>query len=344
MSKIIINNIVSALDEFFHSAEYSNVGVLVDEHTKEFCLPIIESSLPKFSLIEIKSGEIHKNLDTCQSIWEKLTYEGFDRKSLMVNLGGGIIGDMGGFCAVTFKRGIHFINIPTTLLASVDASIGGKLGVDFQGFKNHLGFFQEPETVFIDPVFLNTLPERELRSGFAEVIKHGLIADSNYFHELIQNGINQPDWGAVIEHSVHIKEEVVKNDPKEAGLRKVLNFGHTVGHAIESYHLKTDHPLLHGEAIAIGMVCEAFLSTKLCGLTSEELDTITSTIVKIFEKVDIDKKSIPDIMEIMYQDKKNKNGLLNHSLIQRIGVATHDVVVDEKDVIDSLFYYLQLPA
>lgn len=342
MSTIVIDQITKSLPLFLKENEFSKIGVLVDEHTKAYCLPIIKALLPPHHLIIIKSGEVNKTLDTCQLIWQELTEIGFDRKSLLINLGGGVIGDMGGFCAASFKRGISFINIPTTLLSSVDASAGGKLGIDFNGFKNHIGFFKEPDTVLIDPIFLETLPNKELRSGFAEVIKHGLIADKNYYEQIIQDGMNQANWNAVIAHSVHIKSEVVKKDPLEEGLRKILNFGHTIGHALESHYMSTENHLLHGEAIAIGMICEAFLSKKLTELSEIELENITTNLIGIYAKSKINKNDFPAIIKRMYQDKKNSHNLLNHSLIKEIGEATYDIAVDEKDVMDALFYYEQL--
>lgn len=342
MSQILIDDINSSLKQFFADGTYSKVAVLVDENTKQHCYPIVMDNLPDHLLIEIKSGEIHKNLDTCQHIWKQLTDASFDRKGLLVNLGGGVIGDMGGFCAVTYKRGIDFINIPTTLLAAVDASVGGKLGIDFQGFKNHLGFFQDPKSVFIDPIFLNTLSVKELRSGFAEVVKHGLITDKDYFNQVGKKGCEQDNWHAVIAHSVEIKNEVVKADPKEAGLRKILNFGHTIGHAIESFYLDSNNHLLHGEAIAIGMICEAHVSKKLLSLEVDQLNEISSTILSIYPDLIIHKKDFTSIIKLMYQDKKNVNNFLNHSLLYEIGRASYDISVDEKDVMDALFFYLQL--
>lgn len=339
---IKIDDIGLSLKGFFAKHQYSKVAVLVDENTLRHCYPIISREIPDHLLIEIQSGEVNKTLLTCEKIWTALTENHFDRKSLLINLGGGVIGDMGGFCAVTYKRGIDFINIPTTLLAAVDANIGGKLGIDFKGFKNHLGFFQDPNEVFIDPVFLNSLDERELRSGFAEVIKHGLIIDKDYFNEVMKDGLNQSNWNAVIAHSVHIKNEVVTKDPREKGLRKILNFGHTVGHAIESFYLDSDNHLLHGEAIAIGMICEAYLSSKLLGMADAELKIITNSIKQTYPNLNIYKGDFTSIIKLMYQDKKNVNSFLNHSLLYEIGRAGYDVAVDEKDVMDSLFYYTKL--
>lgn len=342
MSEIRIDEIGQSLKHHFEQCNYSKVAVLVDENTKTHCYPIVKSSLPEHVLIEISSGEHNKNLQTCTHVWNELTTNTFDRKSLLVNLGGGVIGDLGGFCAASYKRGIDFINIPTTLLAAVDANVGGKLGIDFNGFKNHIGFFQDPHAVFVDPIFLDTLSKKELRSGFAEVIKHGLIVDEDYFEQVSKVALAQENWNAVIAHSIEIKRAVVKEDPKEGGLRKILNFGHSIGHAIETYYLSSENHLLHGEAIAIGMICEAYLSKKLLGLNDSQLNTISTTILKIYPDLKIYKKDLTGIVKLMYQDKKNVNNFLNHSLLYEIGRAGYDISVDEKDVLDALFYYLKL--
>jgi len=340
MSELFIDDIEKSLPAFLEKKATAQVAVLVDENTKAHCLPFIKPLLKDFLLIEIKSGETHKTLSTCSHIWSALTDAQFNRKALFINLGGGVIGDMGGFCASTYKRGIEFINIPTTLLAAVDANVGGKLGIDFNGFKNHIGLFKDPEAVFVDPVFLNTLPKKELRSGFAEVIKHGLIADADYFSQIQEKGIEQPNWRAIIAHSIQIKEAVVKEDPFESGLRKVLNFGHTIGHAIESHYLGTQQQLLHGEAIAIGMICETYLSHKILNLDAKELEEICSFLLEIYPDLSISKEDFTSFITLMHQDKKNSNRLLNHSLLYRIGVATHDISVDEKQVLDALYFFL----
>ena len=342
MNQVVIDQIPKMLNDFFARSGFSKLAVLTDENTRKHCYPLIRAHLPEHLVIQIESGEIHKSLESCKKIWEALTHAAFDRESLLINLGGGVIGDMGGFCATAFKRGIRFLNIPTTLLAAVDASVGGKLGIDFHGFKNHLGFFQEPETALIDPVFLQTLPQRELRSGFAEIIKHGLIADKDYFEQIMAKGLDQSNWHAVISHSVEIKSAVVKADPKESGLRKVLNFGHTIGHALESFYLDTPYALLHGEAVAIGMIGEAYLSKKLLGLPETSLEEITGGILNIYEKQELDQKQFPEILDLMYQDKKNIGNELNFSLLRDTGNATFDIAVDEKDVLDALFYYEKL--
>ena len=324
--------------------QYSKVAVLVDENTKKYCYPLLQPFLATHSLIEITSGEENKHIQTCMQIWQALTNQQFDRKSLLVNLGGGVIGDMGGFCAATYKRGIDFIQIPTTLLSQVDASVGGKLGIDFGSFKNHIGVFQEPKNVLIDATFLKTLPYRELRSGFAEVVKHCLIADKKAWEKLIKNNLEQQDWEEIIAHSVHIKNEVVEADPKEKGLRKILNFGHTVGHAVESFFLEQDvqNRLLHGEAIVIGMICEAWLAMQKGFIKEKELQTIEEYLLEIYKKVEIPTDSFDTIVENTFQDKKNEKGLILCSLLEEIGKANYDISISTEEIKASLAYYHSL--
>ncbi len=250
--------ISQSLPAFLRANSYTKIQVIVDENTFKYCYPSIKPFLEKHNIIKIKSGESQKNLETCQKIWQAMTDNELDRHSIVINLGGGVIGDMGGFCASTYKRGIDFIQIPTTLLSQVDASVGGKLGIDFQGLKNHIGVFQIPNAVLIDADFLKTLSYNELRSGFAEVIKHCLIMDGKKWDEIRRKDFEEQELEDLIAHSVNIKQHIVEADPTEKGLRKILNFGHTLGHAIETYFLgKPKLHLLHGEAIAAGMICEA---------------------------------------------------------------------------------------
>ena len=339
----ITEDVRHALKGFIHANNYSNVAVLVDEHTEEFCLPEIRDALPEHWLIKIASGEEQKILSTCELIWESLTETGFDRNGLMINLGGGVIGDMGGFCAATFKRGIDFVNIPTTLLAQVDASVGGKVGIDFNGLKNHLGAFRDPELVIVHPKFLDTLPERELRSGYAEVIKHALIADADYWEVLRAKNFEQQDWASHIDHSIQVKSKIVEDDPLEKGLRKLLNFGHTIGHAIETTYLNEGKmPLLHGEAVAIGMMCEAFISSKKCGLPDDHLDQISSFLITTFEPVKIEKNKFEEILALCRQDKKNLGNVINCTLLKQIGEGMVNVPVSEGEILDAMFFYNQL--
>jgi 3-dehydroquinate synthase len=333
---------LASLKETISSDKYSKIFVFVDRNTGEFCLPIFQSMLGDytgFDLIETDPGEENKNIDFCIGIWKTLLDFEADRKCLMINLGGGVITDMGGFVASTYKRGIDFINIPTTLLSQVDASVGGKTGIDIDNVKNMVGTFSLPQAVFIETVFLKTLPSRELLSGFAEMIKHGLIADKKYFQELKLSAYTEVT-AAAIYRSVEIKNQVVLEDPQERGLRKILNYGHTIGHAVETYSLIHDKkPLNHGEAIAIGMVCEAFLSVKNNTLTQDELTEISAYILSLYPKYEIKPKSHTELLQFMQSDKKNEDGQIMFSLLNSIGSCTYNCRVTTQDIIDSLNYF-----
>jgi 3-dehydroquinate synthase len=342
MHPVFVGSVTAGLNDFLSARLFSQVVVLVDRNTERDCLPIIESALEAYSpkIISIPSGEIHKQIATCQIIWEKMLAYKLDRNALLINLGGGVIGDMGGFCASTFKRGIAFVQIPTTLLSMVDASVGGKLGIDFGEVKNSLGVFKDPDGVWIDPQFLVTLPPREIRSGFAEMMKHALIADRNQWKVYKSTPTNQfSDWNEKIEQSVNIKKQVVLNDPHEKSIRKILNFGHTIGHAIESMFLTTEDYLLHGEAIAIGMICEAYLSHKYSTLTQAELAEITAMINHHFSHRVIPESTFEHIIDFMSNDKKNQHGQILFALLENIGKATFDVAVSPADILESIAYY-----
>ena len=296
---------------------YSKVAVLVDENTMRDCLfklPQIENAL----IIEIKSGEEYKNISTCNFIWEQLTINNFDRNALLINLGGGVIGDMGGFCATTYKRGLEFIHIPTTLLAMVDASVGGKLGIDFKGFKNQIGLFNNPKAVLISSEFLETLAESELKSGFAEVVKHALISDNSLWLKLKNTPFTDLDWEDIIDTSIQIKNNIVLVDPFEKGERKKLNFGHTFGHAIESYYLEKGTPISHGEAVFIGMILE----TKISDLSETEKNEIKNYVLSNFSLPYTPKKS--NLHKFLLNDKKNQNEKINFTLLSGIGNCSID--------------------
>ncbi len=336
---MLTQNIAASLRAYFDVHEPSQVGVLVDENTRKHCYPLVQAYLPAHQLIEIRSGELNKTLETCTSIWEQLTTAHFDRKALLINLGGGVIGDMGGFCAATYKRGISFINLPTTLLSQVDASVGGKLGIDFRGYKNHIGLFQEPAQVFVFPHFIKTLPPEELRSGFAEVIKHSLIQDAAYWPRVKQQGLSVSDWSAHIAHSIKIKSTVVDTDFKESGLRKILNYGHTIGHAVESFYLETEHRLLHGEAIAIGMIAENYLSVKYCNMPQEQAGEINQFLLDVYGYQNIDEQDEEAIAGLSLQDKKNEGSIVKASLLKQIGEATFDIPITRADIREGLSCY-----
>ncbi|NLR90597.1 3-dehydroquinate synthase [Flammeovirga agarivorans] len=322
---------------------YTNLAVIVDENTKRDCYPLVQDFLPSHILIEVVSGEENKTLDTCQHIWQELTNAGFDRKAAVLDLGGGVIGDMGGFCASTYKRGIDFWQMPTTLLSQVDASVGGKLGIDFGKLKNHIGVFRVPDNVLIYPEFIKTLPANELRSGFAEVIKHCLIADAGHWETVSSMPLSDQDLAMIIPHSIGIKDKVVTSDPTEKGLRKILNYGHTVGHAIESYLLDIPgRKLLHGEAIAVGMIAEAYLSTQFTGLSKEELVKIQEYILSVYGKVELKESDLEHLYAYLLQDKKNTGKKLSHSLLTKIGDCTYDQFIEWTDIEKSIRYYMSL--
>ncbi len=332
------------LSEIIKKGNYSKVAVLVDENTRQHCLPLLSNKLnTKFHVIEIPAGEIHKNLDTCRHIWTEMMIHELDRHSLLINLGGGVIGDMGGFCAATYLRGIDFIQIPTTLLSEVDASVGGKLGIDFKLIKNSIGLFKNPKAVFVDPEYLKTLPDNEIRSGFAEIIKHALIADTDHWDDLKKiNNLLELNWLPILSHSLKIKQQVVEKDPFEKGLRKALNFGHTIGHAVESFSLKTDKPLLHGEAVAIGIVCESWLSHKAGHLPENKLNEITDFIKKIYPPYIFKEINFPEIFSYMKKDKKNRDGVINFTFLSVIGEAKVNQTYGRKLIEESLKYYISL--
>jgi 3-dehydroquinate synthase len=304
---------------------YSKVAILVDENTRKYCLNLLPT-LNDSIIIEIESGEKNKTISTCNLIWGELTHHKFDRNSVLINLGGGVIGDMGGFAAATYKRGIDFIQIPTTLLAMVDASIGGKLGVDFNGLKNQVGIFSNPESVIINPKFLETLPEEELKSGFSELVKHALITDKDLWQKVTSTPFNNLDWKEIIYTSLQIKNKIVISDPKEKGERKKLNFGHTFGHAIESYYLEKGPPILHGEAIFMGIILESEMSD----LTQSEKNEIKNYILSNFGLPYTPKKSY--LHKFLLNDKKNQEGKINFSLLKGIGNCTIDNLFTEDEL------------
>jgi 3-dehydroquinate synthase len=346
-----LNNILSIganalpeLAEMLREPAVSEVFVLTDANTSRLCYPLLQPYLPaSHTVLEIPAGEEAKTLATCEVVWDKLTERQADRFAVLVNLGGGVVTDLGGFCAALYKRGIRFIQVPTTLLAQVDASVGGKTGIDFQGFKNHLGVFQQPAGVFIDPGFLATLDPRQLKSGYAEVVKHGLIADAAAFQEQRVNSVFIDDWTDTIRHSVALKQEIVAQDPLEAGPRKLLNFGHTVGHALESFLLnQPGREILHGEAVAAGMVCEAWLSVQHGLLSETELDQIETFLFSVYEKVQFVSLETQAIAEYARQDKKNAGSVINCTLLESIGHGVYNQPVTVAEIADSLRYYHRL--
>lgn len=332
-----------ALEDHINKSNYSKIFILVDENTNTHCLPHFSAQLDKvfeYEVIEIEAGEAYKNISTCTQVWDALSELNADRRSLLINLGGGVITDLGGFVASTFKRGISFINVPTSLLAMVDASIGGKTGVDLGVLKNQIGVIREPEMVLVITPFLRTLEERQWLSGFAEMLKHGII-DSEPHWAMLKQVMPFDNINDLIRDSIKIKDGIVSQDPTEKNLRKVLNFGHTLGHAIESYFLEKDkyHPLLHGEAIVAGMILESYLSHKLIGLGAYQLEDIKKTFNKIYKKIDFSESDIEEILELLIFDKKNTHGNINFVLLQRIGEAVIDNRVPRNLFTEAFAYY-----
>lgn len=339
---IFFQNQFDSLNRFLKERSYSKIFILTDRNTGEQCLPVLIAGMPvdfEYDIIEVDPGEENKNIDFCIGIWKMLLDFGADRNSLLINLGGGVVTDMGGFAASTFKRGIDFVQMPTTLLSQVDASVGGKTGIDMDSVKNIIGTFTQPQAVFINADFLKTLSKRQLISGYAEMIKHAFIFDADYFQEV--KGIDFDDIDEeLIYRSVGIKNKVVTQDPKEQGLRKILNFGHTIGHAVETYSLNRDgNPLLHGEAIAIGMICEAYLSYQYNGLKEDQLAEIVKALRSIFPDYQLKSESFSDLIAIMKNDKKNTDDNIGFALLKEIGHCDFNHYLDEDKIKSALTYY-----
>ncbi len=334
-----------SLNAHLQAVNYSKLFILVDKNTHHSCLPYFLEQLETnlvIEIINIEPGETYKTIETCSSVWNALSELDADRKSLLINLGGGVVTDLGGFVASTFKRGIAFINVPTTLLAMVDASIGGKTGVDLGVLKNQIGVINTSKMVLIDTSFLKTLPPLEIRSGLAEMLKHGLIYNKSYWKAITTAyASNFENLDPLIYESIIIKKDIVEEDPFENGLRKTLNYGHTLGHAIESYflshHEKTT--LLHGEAIAIGMVLATYLSKTLTGFPSEECDAIKATLKSIYGHVEISETDQDAIIVLLKHDKKNENGNVNFVLLEEIGKAKVNCIVENSLIKKSFKFY-----
>ena len=336
------------LNGYIRENQFSKIFVLVDSNTHKSCLSLflnrLESSI-ETEVIEMETGESNKTIETCSSIWKVLSELGADRKSLMINLGGGVVTDLGGFVAAAFKRGIAWINVPTTLLAMVDAAVGGKNGVNLENLKNQVGVIKPAELVLIDTTFLETLPPAEMRSGLAEMLKHGLIQDENYWKKLTSlDQFSVDDLDALIEESIEIKGNIVLQDPTENNIRKSLNYGHTFGHAIESYFMEhpTKKKLLHGEAVAIGMIMATFLSSKICGFPLDKLEEISNALLSIYEKVSFDKEDQEGIISLLKFDKKNEGGKINFVLLEDIGKPVIDCEVSGDLMHHSFKYYSDL--
>lgn len=333
-------DVLEQLAENLIENAYSKVFVLMDENTEKHCWPMLKPYLVDTFPIRIQSGEASKTIQTVQQVWTALQENFADRHALLINLGGGVLSDLGGFAAATYKRGIHFMNIPTTLLAMVDAAVGGKQGIDLDGHKNAVGVFKHPQEIFIYPPFLNTLPDVERRNGFAELSKHGLIKDSDFWLELVKTDEKKADnLDKLIFKSIKIKAAIVSKDPLEEGIRKSLNFGHTIGHAFETHSLIHDEkPLKHGEAVVIGMIAEAWLSKNLGWISEKELHAIKNYFLSRFPKYSA-QPDFETLLVYMRNDKKNRNGQINFSLLKKIGKAKIDVNCSEEEIQHAIAFY-----
>ena len=345
--KVIITEDLSAdLQAFLSTLKYDKLFILTDTNTRERCFPHIKD-IPQIQsgrLITIKAGDTHKDLEQVGEIWTLLSTEGASRNSLLINLGGGMITDLGGFAGATFKRGMQTINIPTTLMASVDAAVGGKTGINFNGLKNEIGSFYAPVCVFIDCIFLQTLDRDNILSGYAEMIKHALISSEEVYGEILRFDLDTlspltSHLSPLVRTSVAVKERIVEEDPREAGIRKALNFGHTVGHAIESLSFRKNNPLLHGHAVAVGLICELYLSYKQCGFPSDKLSKITHYMKEYYPPFFYDCTDYDILYELMMHDKKNEGGIINFTLLSDIGKVKINQSISKESVFESLDFY-----
>tara|TARA_A100000164_G_scaffold55474_1_gene44023 strand:- start:523 stop:1551 length:1029 start_codon:yes stop_codon:yes gene_type:complete len=334
----------SSLEKIIKSNMFSSIFILVDENSHRFCLDVFikKTKISDYNEIKIISGEENKNINTCIEIWDKLNYFKADRNSLFINLGGGVLTDIGGFAASTYLRGIRFVNVPTTLLGMVDASHGGKTGVDFKSLKNQIGVFSEPLEVVLDSDYLKTLSKEEFINGYAEVVKHSLLTKKLElsFDSLSKLDINK-DVDFIIENYSEIKNEIVSSDKYESNKRKILNFGHTIGHAIESYSHISDSfkPLRHGESIVIGILTELYISHRMLGFSLHDLKTIKKHLFNYFIKVKFNGEDLDKIYDLLIYDKKNDGNRVNFVLLKKIGEPIIDQEIDKDLFIDSFTFY-----
>ncbi len=334
----------SILKQKLRSDKFSSIFILVDENTNKFCLNIFikKTEIEKFEKIIINSGEENKNIDSCLFIWEKLNTFKADRKSLLINLGGGVLTDIGGFVASTYLRGINFINIPTTLLGMVDAAHGGKTGIDFKLLKNQIGVFSDPSEVILDSEYLNTLSKDEFLNGYAEVFKHSLLTNKRdlNFNSLINLDFYE-DVSFIIDKYSEIKNEIVRSDKFESNYRKILNLGHTIGHAIESYSFRSINldELKHGEAIIVGLITELYISHRQLNFPLSDLENLKTNVLKYFKRVHLTESDIEEIYDLLVYDKKNEGGIVNFVLLKSIGDPVVDQQTTKELFIESFKFY-----
>lgn len=333
-------DLVSAISE----CEHDRIFVLTDETTQQLCWPKIKNfkALKDCTPIIIKATDTHKNLDTLSQVWQALSNGGATRHSLMINLGGGMVTDLGGFAASTFKRGIDFINIPTTLLAMVDASVGGKTGINFGGLKNEIGVFSDSRFVIINTQFLDTLDHDNICSGYAEMLKHGLISDERTWAELVTFNLDNPDLSKLqrmVADSIKVKERIVETDPHEHGIRKALNLGHTMGHAFESFAMRRGTPILHGYAVAYGLISELYMSTRKTAFPTDRMHQTVRFIRENYGTLNITCDDYPTLIELMHHDKKNTSGIINFTLLGNVGDIRINQTANEEEIKEALDFF-----
>ena len=340
---IISEHLGQTLQEAISQCEHDRLFVLADETTERCCLPLVKGleCLNGTQYIVIGATDTNKTLESVVHVWEELGKGGATRHTLLINIGGGMVTDLGGFAASTFKRGINYINIPTTLLSMVDASVGGKTGFNFRGLKNEIGVFNNASSVILDTTFLKTLDEENILSGYAEMLKHGLIANEEMWATLMNFDIEKPNLqvlNRMVAESVAVKQRIVTEDPTEKGIRKALNLGHTAGHAFESLALKRK-PVLHGYAVAWGLICELYLSAVKTGFPTEKMHQTVRFIKEHYGKMDITCDDYPTLLELMTHDKKNVAGVINFTLLGGIGDIRINQTATKDEIYEALDFY-----
>lgn len=341
---ILCENLETSLSCAIEKCPHDKLFILTDEHTQRFCLPSLKELPFLKNAIEIciRAEDVHKTLGTLAAVWMSLSEKGATRHSLLINLGGGMVTDLGGFAAATFKRGISYINIPTTLLAMVDASVGGKTGINFNGLKNEIGAFAPASSVLIETEFLRSLDAHNFFSGYAEMLKHGLISDTAHWTELLNFDSATIDYvylKQLVGRSVQVKEDIVEQDPFEHGIRKALNLGHTVGHAFESMALAKDRPVLHGYAVAWGLVCELYLSHIKVGFPKDKMRQTIQFIKESYGVFSFDCKQYEELYTFMTHDKKNTSDSINFTLLKDIGDICINQTADKETIFEMLDFY-----
>lgn len=341
---VISGNLERDLVNAISECEHDRIFVLTDETTQQLCWPKIKNfkALKNSTPIIIKATDTHKNLDTLSQVWQALSNGGATRHSLMINLGGGMVTDLGGFAASTFKRGIDFINIPTTLLAMVDASVGGKTGINFGGLKNEIGVFSDSRFVIINTQFLDTLDHDNICSGYAEMLKHGLISDERTWAELVTFDLDNPDLSQLqrmVAESIKVKERIVEADPHEHGIRKALNLGHTMGHAFESFAMRRGTPILHGYAVAYGLISELYMSARKTAFPTDRMHQTVRFIRENYGTLNITCDDYPTLIELMRHDKKNTSGIINFTLLGNVGDIRINQTANEEEIKEALDFF-----